>query len=110
AAVIQEELEQLQVLGSQVAAQREIVAQAAVEILDHGAGADTAVGESGDGRLQPVQASPTAALQFGLPPPEARPLGVVGQVQQHGARQVGRDVVFAGQKLQAAVQLVGEGQ
>src|SRR6266404_3036833 len=42
AAVVEEELQQVQIIRSQVTPQEEIVPQAAVEVLDHGTGSDRA--------------------------------------------------------------------
>jgi hypothetical protein len=42
--VVEEELEQRQVIGSQMAAEKEVTAQPAVEVPDHRTGANGAVG------------------------------------------------------------------
>ena len=55
AAVVEEELEQGQVVGAEVAAEGEVVPQPAVEVLDEGTGPDGAVGEFTDGLVKVVE-------------------------------------------------------
>ncbi len=57
AAVVEEELEQLQVVGAEVAAQGEVGPQPAVEVLDEGTGPDSALGDFTDGLIQVVERS-----------------------------------------------------
>ena len=64
--VVEEELQQVQIVRTQVTPQEEVVAQAAVEILDHGTGPDCAPAHRGYGLIEliepPAQLLPQAIV------------------------------------------------
>ena len=65
-AMIEEELQQRQILRSQMASQEEIVAEPAVEVLDHGTGADRAAGQGGNRFAHGKEAAAQLSAQEGL--------------------------------------------
>src|SRR5271156_574436 len=72
AAVVEEKLEQGQVVGSEVAAEGEVVAQPTVEVLDQGTGANGTVRHFADGYVDVVEVLAELLTEFGLPLPAAR--------------------------------------
>src|SRR5205823_1272945 len=71
AAVVEEELEQRQVVGAEVAAEGEVVPQPTVEVLDEGTGADGTVREFLDGLVEVVETPVELLAEFGLALPAA---------------------------------------
>ena len=71
AAVVEEELEQGQVVGAEVAAKGEVVPQPTVDVLDEGTGPDGALGELLDGLVEVVETPAELLAEFGLALPAA---------------------------------------
>ena len=78
AMVVEKELEQGQIVRSQMAAQEEVAAQPAVEVLDDGTGADGQSGQFGQRGVNGKEAAAELAAQLDLARPARRILQIEG--------------------------------
>src|SRR5579859_6892519 len=78
AAVVEKELKQSQVVGPQVAAQKEIAPQAAVEVLDDGTGTNGVPSQIVHGYAQRIVTAAQLAMQSRVLLPTAR----IAQIQR----------------------------
>ena len=106
AAVVEEELEQGQVVGAEVAAEGEVVPQPAVEVLDQGTGADGALGQCVDGLVEVVETLLELLAEFGLALPAARVDVAQVLATQQFAEGSDRDLESSGEFGEIAVELL----
>lgn len=109
-AMVQEELQQFQVARANVAAQEEVAAQPAVEVLDDRAGADDLLAQGAHGLLDAMEAAAQSSPQRQLLPPAQRLARVqLLDIEQFADDRQGR-LEVGGEFGQILVELQGESQ
>src|SRR5262249_51468859 len=110
AAVVEEELEQGQVVGAEVAPQGKVVPQPTVEVLDQGTGPDRVLGQVLDGLVEVVEPPVELLAEFGRALPTAG-VGVTEALQaEQGAARSDGDVKPGGEFGEIAAELGGEAE
>ncbi len=108
--VVEEEAQQVQILGSNLAAQKEVVAQAAIEILDQGAGSVEAGAEFTESLLDGIELIMELLVEFG----GTHPIGLGGGghgLQREGLTESGYGHSKAlGQGVEFLIETLGKGQ
>src|SRR5436190_17579513 len=108
--MVEEELEQTQVGGPQLAAEEEVGPQSAVEILDQGAGSNRLGLRLGDRFADLVEPAAQLMTEHGLLLPATGVALTSGEHPEHPAQQLGGALEFTRQPGQVVVESLRESQ
>lgn len=109
-AMVEEELEEGQVVGTEVTAKGEVVAQPTVEVLDEGTGADGSLSYFADGLVDGVETFAELLAKFGLALPAAWVGGIQVLQTQQFAKRVDGDLESDGALGEVAVKRFDEAE
>ena len=108
--MVEEKLQQRQVVRPQVAAEEEVAAESAVEVLDHRTGAGCAFGQFSDGHADGKEPMAESLAQRGLAQPTFGMIQVEDFVVERLTQRGDRKLKLDGQFRQGLVELFREGQ